>query len=78
MKNDVKMLLTFPPYFSPFGLHQQAIMKTFLKNIPYLSLLPKQILKLLILKLESKNEWIKSEEIIDSGITIRRGFRTKT
>ena len=70
MKKDGKMLITFPPYFSPFGLHQQAIMKTFLKKIPYLSLLPKQILKPLIIKLESDTIWIKSKEIIDSGITI--------
>ena len=74
MKNDGKMLVTFPPYLSPFGLHQQAIMKSFLKKVPYLSILPKSMLKKLITKFESKDIWIETEEIIDSAMTIS-GFK---
>ena len=74
MKNDGKMLVTFPPYLSPFGLHQQAIMKSFLKKVPYLSILSKSMLKKLITKFESKDIWIETEEIIDSAMTIS-GFK---
>ena len=74
MSTDGKMLITFPPYLSPFGLHQQAIMKSFLKKVPYLSILPKSTLEKLITKFESKDTWIEAEEIIDSAMTIN-GFK---
>ena len=74
MTTDGKMLITFPPYLSPFGLHQQAIMKSFLKRVPYLSILPKSTLEKLITKFESKDTWIEVEEIIDSAMTIS-GFK---
>lgn len=70
LKPDGKILVTFPPYLSPFGLHQQAIMKSFLKYIPFLSLIPKSILKKLVYRFENENIWIEIEEIIDSGMTI--------
>ena len=74
MTREGKMLITFPPYLSPFGLHQQAIMKSFLKKVPYLSFLPKDILKKLTMKLESADTWNETEEIIDSAMTIS-GFK---
>ena len=70
MTTDGKMLITFPPYLSPFGLHQQAIMKSFLKKTPYLSALPKSVLKKLTAKLERVDTWTEIEEIIDSAMTI--------
>ena len=45
--NNTVVLITFPPFYSPFGLHQQVLMKNFLKYIPYLSLLPKGLIKYL-------------------------------
>ena len=70
MKNGGKMLVTFPPYYSPFGLHQQTLMQSFLRKVPCLNLLPYKALKFLILKLEGKNTWKEAEEIIDSKVTI--------
>ena len=70
MSNNGKMLITFPPYLSPFGLHQQAIMKSFLKKTPYLSALPKILIKKLTAKFESAETWAEIAEIIDSGMTI--------
>ena len=72
MNSDGKILITFPPYLSPFGLHQQAIMKSFLKKIPYLSALPKNALKKLTMKFENADIWHETEEIIDSAMTINR------
>ena len=70
LNQDGKIFVTFPPYLSPFGLHQQAIMKSFLKYIPFLSLIPRFILKKLICRFESKAIWVEIKEIIDSGMTI--------
>ena len=74
MNDSGKMLITFPPYLSPFGLHQQALMKSFLKKTPYLSIFPKNVLKRLTMKLEDTDTWNKVEEIIDSSMTIS-GFK---
>ena len=49
-------------------------MKSFLKRVPYLSILPKSTLEKLITKFESKDTWIEVEEIIDSAMTIS-GFK---
>ena len=40
MAKDGKLLITFPPYYSPFGLHQQTLLKSKLRKVPGLSLLP--------------------------------------
>ena len=44
---DTLILITFPPFYSPFGLHQQVLLKSFLRFIPYLSLIPKELIKIL-------------------------------
>lgn len=36
-----KAFFVFPPYYAPFGAHQQAIMKSALRKVPYLHLLYK-------------------------------------
>ena len=72
MKADGEMLVTFPPYLSPFGLHQQAIMKSFLKYIPFLSLLPKPVLERIVKRFENEDIWLEIEEIIDSGMTVSK------
>ena len=54
LKENGKILVTFPPYFSPFGLHQQVLMKSFLKKIPFLSILPFSFIRILCLLFENK------------------------
>ena len=46
-KESTVILITFPPFYSPFGLHQQVLLNNFLRFIPYLSLLPKGLVKIL-------------------------------
>ncbi len=41
------LLTTFPPFYSPFGLHQQTLLTSRLKRIPFLSWLPKTALRAL-------------------------------
>ena len=65
-----KILITFPPYYSPFGLHQQALMKSFLRKIPYLSLLPVSFIRILCRLFEDKEVLKDIEEIVNSGMTI--------
>ncbi len=43
-----RLLVTFPPYYSPFGLHQQTLLKSKLRKIPALSLLPAPALGLMM------------------------------
>lgn len=70
LKNEGEILVTFPPYLSPFGLHQQTILKSFLKYFPFLSILPESILKIIVNRFEDEDIWQKIAEIIDSGMTI--------
>ena len=65
-----KILITFPPYYSPFGLHQQALMKSFLRKIPYLSLLPLSFIRILCRLFEDKEVLKEIQEIVNSGMTI--------
>ena len=55
MDNDSRLLITFPPYYSPFGLHQQSILKMPLKVAPFLGWLPKFLIKILLKILEQRN-----------------------
>ena len=65
-----KLLITFPPYYSPFGLHQQALMKSFLRKIPYLSLLPFSFIRILCRLFEDSEVLKELEEIVNSRMTI--------
>ena len=70
-KPDTNLLITFPPYYSPFGLHQQVFCKSILKYIPYLSILPKSILKLILLAFrENQNTLEKLLETKECRMTI--------
>ena len=44
MDDDSRLLVTFPPYFSAFGLHQQAFLKMPFKVFPFLGWLPKIVI----------------------------------
>ena len=45
---DTVVLITFPPFYSPFGLHQQVLLNTLLRFVPYLSLIPRDLIKVLV------------------------------
>lgn len=63
-------LITFPPYRSAFGGHQQSL-RSFLKYIPYWHILPRNVFRQLL-------RWFEKEhldarlEIYDRGLTIAR------
>ncbi|MBI5191217.1 MAG: methyltransferase domain-containing protein [Nitrospirae bacterium] len=44
LKPSGRILLTFPPFWSPFGLHQQAELKTGFRNVPFLGWVPGSVL----------------------------------
>ena len=69
---DTNFLITFPPFYSPFGLHQQTLLRSTAKQIPYLSLLPSNVL-LPLLKIFNENyQTINNiKEIRASRMTIR-------
>ena len=74
--SDTKLLITFPPFYSPFGLHQQVFCNSILQYIPYLSLLPKPLLKLILLIFRESNDTLeKLLEIKDCKMTIRAFIR---
>ena len=70
-KSDTNFLITFPPFYSPFGLHQQVFCKSILRYIPYLSILPKSILKFLLsIFKENQDTLEKLLEIKECRMTI--------
>ena len=46
-KPDTIILITFPPFYSPFGLHQQVLLNSLLRFVPYLSLIPRDLMRVL-------------------------------
>ena len=53
-KVNSKLLITFPPFYSPFGLHQQVLLKSIIKYVPFLSSIsPKILIPILIILNES-------------------------
>ena len=67
----MNFLITFPPFYSPFGLHQQTLLKSSLRKLPYLSLLSDTLLSpLLNLFKEDKKTINNLLEIRDSRMTI--------
>ena len=71
-KLGASFLITFPPFYSPFGLHQQTLLKSSAKYFPYLSLLSNKILLPLLKILKEDNKAIKNiVELRESKMTIR-------
>ena len=67
------LFVTFPPFYSPFGLHQQVFCKSKLKYIPFLSLLPQSLLKIILYLFKEDEHTIN--ELIDiksCAMTIRK------
>lgn len=64
------VVISFPPFRSVFGGHQQ-VMRSFLKFIPYVHLLPQKIYRLLLQRIEKENfesHWRNYQ----TGITIKQ------
>ena len=70
-KNGTNVIVTFPPFYSAFGLHQQSLILSLIRFFPFLSICPKWVL-IPLLKLignpKEKNEEIS--ELYDSKMTI--------
>lgn len=83
-KSNAWILITFPPYYSPFGLHQQSLLKSVLRYIPFLGWIPLVGLSP-FLKILGEDATVSERlrEIVDSRMTIRnfkrlfssKGFR---
>jgi SAM-dependent methyltransferase len=48
LKQDGKLFITFPPYYSPYGGHQQIVRGNIFSKLPFIHYLPKNIFKLLV------------------------------
>jgi len=73
MRPDAVILMTFPPFYSPFGLHQQTFLRGPLKKVPFLSWLPGPLLHAkLKLVGESEKALADVQEIRECRMTIRR------
>jgi len=69
--DQTKFLITFPPFYSPFGLHQQTLLKSPLRKLPYLSLLPHTFLSPMLKLFNEDNKTINNIlEIRKSRMTI--------
>lgn len=75
--HDTLILITFPPYYSPFGLHQQAILGSWLRFVPFLGWLPLGCLQPALRMFgEDDSASDRLREIKDSRMTIRNFRRT--
>lgn len=67
------ILMTFPPFYSPFGLHQQTFLASFMKKIPFLSWVPGPLLGTALKRLgESEKALSDVREIRECRMTISR------
>ncbi|OQX94379.1 hypothetical protein B6I21_09525 [candidate division KSB1 bacterium 4572_119] len=70
LKPDGILVVSFPPFKSAFGGHQQ-VMSSFFRYIPFLHLLPKKIYRWLLEHIEKKN--VESHfRNYQTGITIKQ------
>jgi len=69
---DGRMLMTFPPFYSPFGAHQQVFSKRFVTRLPYIQFLPKSMYLKFVKWMENGNVGANrvAAEIRDSKTTI--------
>lgn len=59
LKPDGKLMITFPPYYSAFGAHQQ-LLKTSFVRVPFFHLIPFSVSGI-IMKLKNENQYYVSE-----------------
>lgn len=73
LKPDGIFLLIFPPWYNPFGGHQQISRNKFLSKLPYFHLLPPFLYKLVLRAGKEENFRIEHlMEIKETGISIER------
>lgn len=73
IKPGGKVFFSFPPWYSPFGGHQQMCKSKFLSKIPYFHILPKPMYKLILKLFGEKEAKIKGLlEVKETGISIER------
>jgi len=67
------IFIGFPPWFMPFGGHQQMCEHKLLSKIPYFHILPKSIYKLILKTFKEKKEKVDMFlEVKETGISIER------
>jgi SAM-dependent methyltransferase len=73
LKPKAKVFFGFPPWYMPFGGHQQILKSSWASKLPYYHLLPMPLYKAIIkLAGESEGTLIEMEEIKSTGISIER------
>lgn len=70
LQKDGILFVTFPPFHSAFGGHQQSL-SSFLRYIPYWHLLPRKIF-ICLLKIFERDHLESRLEIYDRGLTIHQ------
>jgi SAM-dependent methyltransferase len=73
LKPEGKFFLAFPPWYNPFGGHQQVATSKVLSKLPYFHILPKPFYKFILKTSGEVPEKIDGFlEIKDTGISIER------
>lgn len=72
LKPSGKFFLGFPPWYMPFGGHQQICHNKFLSKLPYYHILPKGLYRAILRLGESEKKVEELMEIKDTGISIER------
>lgn len=72
LKPSGKFFLGFPPWYMPFGGHQQICRNKYLSKLPYFHILPRNIYKSILHLGEDENRIEELMAIKDTGISIAR------
>jgi len=48
LKKGGKLYITFPPYYSPYGGHQQIVRGNLISKLPFIHFFPKRVFKLCV------------------------------
>jgi SAM-dependent methyltransferase len=73
LKDDGQIFFGFPPWYMPFGGHQQVCYGKWSSKLPYYHLLPKPLYKKLLEMMgEPEHKVRELMEILDTGISIER------
>lgn len=76
LKPDGKIFFGFPPWYMPFGGHQQICESKYLKKLPWFHLFPMPIYKMILRAFGEKPRRIEDlVEIKETGISIERFFK---
>jgi len=77
LKPDGMFFLAFPPWYNPFGGHQQVCESRILSKLPYFHLFPAPVYRVILKTFGENNEKIKGLiEIKQTGISIERFRRS--